>query len=614
MSHLLDLAPEPFAGIISLLDTNQWTSLWLCGDSRMIWRLSKGRAVREVAFEWCRYSACSWRSHVHQLDGLESFSLTRPRISTIGCLTGLHLTSLSRNLKKLELSGVLSLDALNELDSKSPGHFLHLETLHISGCIDIGCLKFQIPETVTDLKLFPSKAPFGELSLSTLPRNLIRLWCRADDLKTAGSRFPESLRSIKIGIIQTLEIFHLVPLDIEEIILERGSSILCPTLDDWTAISRLTYLKRLSFEVGGFLQREHAELIPRSVEDLYLKNAWGFTTSARTVEFMQALPKNLKKLGGVWPSRDIVQEVAQNMPRTLEVAYDSRIIPDGIAKLPDKFTRLEIPITADLLLVSSFPSNLRFLKVANLPIALLKLLPDGLETLESSNTRLVITTELAKALPKGLTSLEIKSAFNPIPSDCDLELLFEALPPRLTSLISSADPVQSRAEKIVCSSTTAKSSLLLPRSLYKIHIGYLDFVDDQAAEWILGLPTRLTSLEIMVLRLQNGMLSSFASLAQLENLAVHVANAPEGGWAHHVNFGKLPRKLQKLRLMDSQNDKTKNSLLANESLKGSPKYLTDLFLPDSPFLTEKCLVHLPNVEWLCFGPFRVPDWFSKARK
>jgi hypothetical protein len=130
MSSFLDLAAEPFSGVISLLDTHEWTALWLSGDSKMQWKLGKGRAVKEMTLNWSRFSPCRWPSQIAHLDGLESFTLSRYSCITSRPLPDHHLSTLSQNLRKMSLVFGGPLEALDALFR--PLKLPNLHTLELS--------------------------------------------------------------------------------------------------------------------------------------------------------------------------------------------------------------------------------------------------------------------------------------------------------------------------------------------------------------------------------------------------------------------------------------------------------------------------------------------------
>ena len=66
----LELALEPFSEIVSYLDTHEWITLWICGDTRINWRLGKGKAVRKMTILWEEARSYPWPSLIAALDGL----------------------------------------------------------------------------------------------------------------------------------------------------------------------------------------------------------------------------------------------------------------------------------------------------------------------------------------------------------------------------------------------------------------------------------------------------------------------------------------------------------------------------------------------------------------
>jgi hypothetical protein len=261
-----------------------------------------------------------------------------------------------------------------------------------------------------------------------------------------------------------------------------------------------------------------------------------------------------------------------------------------------------------LQLISTFPSKLKSLEIPTFDISLAEKFPIGLKTLKITGTKTVLTGELLEKIPKNLTELELMASYNPIPPNCDLALLFKALPQSLTLLFLTGEQPRSESDaEFVSCPTPTQSSLLLPRSITKLKMGYLNFSESRMSDWILGLPTGLVALRLLIPSPYMDMFSSLRCLYHLKWLSVQVWKAPEGGWAQYTSFNSLPRKLEQIHLSEV-NDSSSNSLFTDDSFKGAPRYLQDISIPASPFLTEACLVHLPHLQWLQIS-YRSPSWF-----
>jgi hypothetical protein len=161
MSSLVDLAIEPLTEVISLLNTRQWTALWLTGDFRIQWKMPKGKAAREMSVRWPHRSSCLLPPLLDQLSGLQSFCFYREYEYRSGHLTSADLSRLSRNLTSLVVTSAFAFEAFEALAVSNPGHFVQLEKLHINCISKIERIGFEIPSTVTDLKLFFSRPDVG---------------------------------------------------------------------------------------------------------------------------------------------------------------------------------------------------------------------------------------------------------------------------------------------------------------------------------------------------------------------------------------------------------------------------------------------------------------------
>jgi hypothetical protein len=615
MAGILDLASEPFAAIISCLDTRDWTGLWLCGDLRLCWRLGKGKAVLDLTIKWSEPSKSLWPSQIRQLDGLASFSFHNSSSDTYRRFTGLHLTTVSQNLEKLELKCDDALYALNELHSIKGPHFLQLQTLDInftSSYDGIG-IEFKLPSTLTSLKFFDSLQNHS-LSLSVLPPYLVHLSINVKSLVIDQIRFPETLKSLELSNDKNLwttclsVVFQHLPRTIERVMVSSRINKLASV--DWDAISGLTCLKHLVLWVGGALDSMEAHLVPRSVEVLVLE---GLSTvdDEKCSQMLKALPQGLKRVTGIWPVQ-IRVKVAQSMPRTLESAEYRSVDPEAVSYLPNSFTRLAVDVAKFGASISSFPSSLLHLTLHELPCSLAAILPPGLQNLSILDTEFVLTGEIAERLPSNLKILNVSRSYNPV---SDLERVFKALPRSLTSLeafhSNEKETFLLKKDHLDPIPAPSHSASYLPRGLKNLAIECLDFGRDSMTEWIHGLPS-LTFLKISICHLQMGAFIAFGSLSSLETLTLYVQNSPEKGWAQHLNFHYLPRSLSSLHIRDIEGH-FNDSDISNDTLKGAPQLLI-LRIPQSPLVNEDCLVHLPNLATLRFGNQSAgPRWFGLTK-
>ena len=272
------------------------------------------------------------------------------------------------------------------------------------------------------------------LALSQLPLGLTRLECTVDSLEIGDSKFPKTLKALEInfdGGEKPMHLFNLLPIEIEKLYVPISSDDI--ELEDWTALSRLKHLKSLTLQVSGSFGVKQSELIPRSVEKLSIQNFEGDVNemnAAWCIEILRALPKNLRELKGVWGTHDfgfISTEIAQNMPRTLEIGDWCEVAPGAVAHLPDSLKEMGLG-SGDFNVINVWPSKLHHLYLPRLPDLLLDKLPATLKRLTVEWIELSVG--MTERLPRSLSSLCVQ-AFNP---SADLELLLKALPRSLTLL------------------------------------------------------------------------------------------------------------------------------------------------------------------------------------
>ena len=156
------------------------------------------------------------------------------------CFSGHHLSTLSRNLKRLHLQVASSLQAFHELHSMIPGHFHCLEMLHLASISVSNQIEIQIPSSVLDLSL-SSNGALGTLPLSCLPPNLTKMHISVKDLDSGDVRFPSTLTSLQLFLGHDphwRRVFHLVPSTIKTLRVScMADSSGRMKLDDWIAIS-----------------------------------------------------------------------------------------------------------------------------------------------------------------------------------------------------------------------------------------------------------------------------------------------------------------------------------------------------------------------------------------
>jgi hypothetical protein len=361
-------------------------------------------------------------------------------------------------------------------------------------------------------------------------------------------------------------------------------------LGDWTAISRLKMLRVLSIcTLQSSFGAEEARLVPLSLQDLVLGCA---NTTANTetecVEILKALPPTIRKLDvdGLWPS-SISATVAQSMPRSLCALFHRNVAAEAVAFLPDPITSLDVGSLTDNSAISSFPARLRSLTLEYLPDSLAEKLPSQLRSIA---VRREISREAVSKLPRSVVQIIFPWLSS---ANRDIGSLFKALPPALERLKiykilgTPSAPVP----------TPSDSSLNLPRSMMSFECVDLDFYGSSLSEWILGLPPRLSSLELFLPQLQKGMMKAVGALSSLSTLLINLFQPPSGGWAQHFNCASLPRSLTYLNLSNTKIPKEASDI-TDDSFIGAPPGLRRLAIPHAPLLTENCLLHLPSVRIL----------------
>jgi hypothetical protein len=434
-------------------------------------------------------------------------------------------------------------------------------------------------------------------------------------LEEPHSRFPPNLVSLIIMPrwnpstgFSWPKIFHLLPPCIERLKIISDSEMM--NLDDWTALSTLTSLKVLSFGMdrNDVFDAEQAQLIPRSVEELNISYRDGDGMSPEwLVRVLQALPKTLRIMEGFWIDDDhLTREIAQNLPRTLEKAESVAFPLEFVNFLPDSLTTLrigEIGFAPKL----KFPLNLRKLSIVELPLEMIEKLPKHLESLEMFEGPAIEGKFYLEQLPRSLTKFSSWQSGKPI--DGVVKML-RYLPPKLTTL--EVRPMPNFRGRVHPVSTPTKSSLLVSRSMKTLALGCLDFSNSNMAEWVLGLPDTLTSLDLFIRHLQVGGLSSFGRLSALKELNITVLTPPkkDEGWKEYLQLAFLPSGLLRLSLCSHGHLGTTN--ITDDTFLGAPTSLTSVTIQFSPYLTEGCLDHLPKLRELAFATYyhrTTPSWF-----
>jgi hypothetical protein len=496
------------------------------------------------------------------------------------------------------------MEALDELCRINRSHFHCLEKLSLLYAPSKSLIENQLPSTVTVLKVV-ARDPKISFPLSLLPPCLTEFDCIVDSLTIGASKFPESLKSLDLSWHGDDSrswpiVFHILPPEITKIAISE--TVYCyPKGEDWTALSALSSLKSFSMDVHGQFMFEQAQKIPRSVESLDLRKIKSGITESWCIDILRGLPPNLTALDGIWPD-DITPEVVQHMPRGL-IQTDKHIPPKAVSFLPESICELQIS-QGDVSVISTFPSRLLTLKLPDITLELVEKLPIRLEYLGIRKVSFTLTADLVEKLPRTLLKLHAIRSYQPLR---EVEEVFKALPPTLTVLRAYPFFPDKDIRTVAAPSI---SSQYIPRCMRDLRLGFLDFFGEKLSEWILGLPTSLTTLKIGVNYLQVGWFASISNLHFLKSLEITVVNSFDGQWSQFLHFPSFPRSLKILDFsaLDFTHDHTSD--ISNDSFIGAPPSLTEIRLPHSPLITRDCLDHLPALSFLCCYPSRSqPEWF-----
>jgi hypothetical protein len=203
MASLLSLAPETLAEIILLLNYDEVILLWLCGNSPLNWKLSKGKAVRKIEIFIGESKSYRWPSILPQFAGLEAFKYLSEVDKQHPPLTVQQLFTLPRNLKKLEVSASQDVEAVSDILRSYPEHFSHLRSLSIS-TFTSSSFGFILPATIEILTVGSWRTPLEILKRSKLPGNLVELraiahkLCDSEEHPTA--KLPETLQLLHLFV------------------------------------------------------------------------------------------------------------------------------------------------------------------------------------------------------------------------------------------------------------------------------------------------------------------------------------------------------------------------------------------------------------------------------
>ena len=269
-------------------------------------------------------------------------------------------------------------------------------------------------------------------------------------------------------------------------------------------------------------------------------------------------------------------------------------LPQGLSRLDLEWGDFYEANDDDIAMLSrQFSSKLVHLTIDEFVPRLIMMLPTHLQSLAIAQATIRMNRQITEYLPRSLTYFESQADDNDI---VEIDQVFKALPRTLITLFAVTYEICSELgpELTKPIPTPSDSSLHLPRCMERLEIGCLDFSESNIEDWILGLPTTLTSLRICVNRLQGKFLTPLRNFGALKELSLSVWNSPECGWAQSPDCKALPRTLTSLRIFDSSPN-FKASDITNDCFMGAPFSLTQLRIPNSPLLTSRFLSYLPNL-------------------
>jgi hypothetical protein len=551
-----------------------------------------------------------WPSLVCHFKSLERFSLCVHHSKTNVERLTIQLSALSPNLRKLTLQAPFAIEAFNDYVKADPSVFPQLEALTLASTSSKASLEVPIPSTVTELRLGTHTNSVTSLPLLLLPTGLITLQSHVDDFIVSDKckKFPLELKELVLALSTPPAcLFAALPRSCTKVALRvsPSSSPFQPISEqEWEALSQLE-LSSLSTITPPSFSAEHALKLPRTLEYLHLrmtprpsriKEDW-------RLSILAAMPQTLKSLSGIWDHR-ITVALAQAMPRSLAMSFQQTIDLEAIPYLPVNTKTLHLPRHADLALIRSLPAGLENLYAPGLSKSIADSIPHTLRMF-FLNSEVTFTAEMLQMLPRNLQHLgSDHTCLYPID---DWESL-KALPPRLASLSLLTECTEENIEEIEPSPIPAQSSRWLPRTLNSLSLGCLDIPASEFCEWATGLPTRLTSLQLLLQTLPSAASAVLCFSPVLLILEITVLESPEGGWSQFLT--NLPEQLELLKFSD--HGQSKPSDIVTETFKFMPKSIVYLILPKSPKVDKRCLEYLPNLHSLSLGFNETPLWFIRS--
>jgi hypothetical protein len=602
MSTILSLPSETLTEVVLRLNFLEVIKLWICGNTALNWRLSKGQAVRNVALKVERPNVPRWPSLLGQLAGLEFFSYDRTPDSEEMALKAHQLLVLPKNLKTLKISAKHDVAAAEIFFRDHPGHFTNLRSLSLVNFAKPHPLGFTLPSTLEELVLGSWLAPVGVLKLSELPPNLLQFRGNILQIEDPGeaagdAKFPETLQSLQLFVKIHVHFSHLLPQQLETLMYSCQSDQQSVCIRDWSDLQRLS-LKELSLTVFGSFDVQEALQLPRTLKSISLSFIHGKITPEWSIRVIEALPQNVTSLRGVFPDSMPIS-VIKCLPSTLVWDGTEKIDPEGLAIMPLNTQSVYLRPNADLSKISCFPPNLQALSIHTLNDSLASMLPSTLTRLSIQSHQLCLEETQIRCLPRNLKYLIINTETG---TQIDKMESFKQLPASLMHLRVTKRSTRTSGDFMLI--PTSESSQWLPHSLTCLDLYPLEHLTPC---WIDGLPKTLRSIALECRTLSSSLFPSLAEFSVLTALKIRALQTPDDQWRHCL--AHLPPKLIHVAFLDSsQGAKTD---LTNDSFLWVPASVVKIDIPESPKLDKACCAHLPNLVCVNFGNHLAKPWFVR---
>jgi hypothetical protein len=313
-----------------------------------------------------------------------------------------------------------------------------------------------------------------------------------------------------------------------------------------------------------------------------------------SIRVLQALPKNLTRLYGVFPDPMPIS-VIKCLPPTLIWNATESVDPEGLVLMPPKTQSVTLSSNAEISKISGFPPNLQALSASMLNDSVASMLPHTLKRLNIHGRKFCLEETQIRVLPRNLISL---SVFTEVGVPVDRMESFKQLPALLTSLKLAKRSKLLPEESLPIPSL--ESSQWLPRGLTHLELYPLDHF---TPSWLDGLPKTLRSMAFECRTLSSSLFTPLADFPALVTFRLRAFQTPNDSWQYCLDH--VPPNATSIVFQDSL---LADTALTNASFLGLPPCLSRLDIPNSPKLDKTCLAHLPNLQSLNLAGICNPDW------